>query len=54
MIIHGTFYEFNDEYLFERYRNSIDEKKLYNAALVNAFANKTDGTDSEGYLLSVR
>ena len=47
------FYEFNDKYLFKRYRNSIDEKKLYNAALVNAFANKTDGTDSENYLLTV-
>ena len=48
-----NFYELNDEYLFKKYINSIDEKKLYNAALVNAFANKTDGTDSENYLLSV-
>jgi len=39
------FYEFDDKYLFERYRNSIDEKKLYNAALVNAFANKIDKKD---------
>ena len=43
------FYEFDDKYLFERYRNSIDEKKLYNAALVNAFAEKTD---QEGNFLS--
>ena len=50
---YSYFYEFNDKYLFERYRNSIDEKKLYNAALVNAFANKTDDTDSKGFLLSV-
>ena len=50
---YSYFYEFNDQYLFEKYRNSIDEKKLYNAALVNAFANKTDDTDSKGFLLSV-
>ena len=50
---YSYFYEFNDKYLFERYRNSIDEKKLYNAALVNAFANKTDDTDSKDFLLSV-
>ena len=43
------FYEFDDKYLFERYRNSLDEKKLYNAALVNAFAEKTD---QEGNFLS--
>ena len=47
------FYEYSDEYLFQRYIDSLDEKKLYNAALVNAFANKTDATDSKGYLLSV-
>ena len=39
------FYAFEDKYLFERYRNSLDEKKLYNAALVNAFANKIDKKD---------
>jgi len=50
---YSYFYEFNDKYLFEGYRNSIDEKKLYNAALVNVFANKTDNTDSKGFLLSV-
>ncbi len=44
------FYEFNDEWLFERYTNSINEKKLYNAALVYSFANKTN---KNGYLLSV-
>ena len=36
------FYEFGDKYLFERYKNSIDEKKLYNPALVYAFASKED------------
>ena len=54
-------FETDEEYLkrkvvenySKRYRNSIDEKKLYNAALVNAFANKTDDTDSKVFLLSV-
>ena len=45
-----AFYEFNDEWLFERYRNSINEKKLYNAALVYSFANKIN---KNGYLLSI-
>ena len=45
-----AFYEFNDEWLFERYRNSINEKKLYNAALVYSFANKMN---KNGYLLSI-
>jgi len=49
----GEYFYSDDFDLFKRYRNLIDEKKLYNAALVNAFANKTDGTSSENYLLSV-
>jgi hypothetical protein len=66
----ASFYGFDDKYLFERYRNSLDEKKLYNAALVNAFANKLDKGDyvndlekrrklhkeaaEEGYLLGMQ
>ena len=44
------FYVYSDEYLFQRYVDSLDEKKLYNAALVHSFANKKDSKD---YLLSV-
>ena len=44
------FYEYSDEYLFQRYVDSLDEKKLYNAALVHSFANKKNSKD---YLLSV-
>jgi hypothetical protein len=63
------FYEFNDGYIFERYRKSLDEKKLYNAALVNAFADNIGGKEAltlekrrklhkeaaeEGYLLGMQ
>ena len=46
-------YKFADEKLFKRYQNSLDEKKLYNPALVFAFANKTDDTNDKDYLLNV-
>ena len=36
------FYGGDNDYLFKRYLNSLDEKKLYNPALINAFAYKVD------------
>jgi len=49
----GLFGQYYDD-LFKRYLDSLEEKKLYNPALVNAFANKLDKKDDYLYDLEKR